>query len=125
MRNALPDCAMRLTVWSIPPLNVPTLATHLLTGLAGDSDFNGLGERKAFVDGDSLFDVYFVTQVGPNELWRNLGGGRFEEITQRAGVAVADRIGVTASFGDIDNDGDPDLYVTTVRGGNVPESRRR
>ena len=30
-----------------------------------------------------------------------------------------DRISVTASFADVDNDGDADLFVTTVRGGNV------
>src|SRR5205814_6828855 len=36
-----------------------------------------------------------------------------------SGVGLADRIGVTASFADIDNDGDQDLFVTTVRGGNV------
>ncbi len=80
---------------------------------------HGNGIAVADVDGDGLDDLYFVTQVGANGLWRNLGGGRFEDVTAAAGVAVADRIGVTASFADIDNDGDPDLYVTTVRGGNV------
>ena len=80
---------------------------------------HGNGIAVADVDGDGLDDLYFVTQVGANELWRNLGGGRFEDVTVAAGVGVADRIGVTASFADIDNDGDPDLYVTTVRGGNV------
>ena len=45
--------------------------------------------------------------------------GRFEDITEQSGVGVSERIGVTASFADIDNDGDADLYVTTVRGGNI------
>ena len=36
-----------------------------------------------------------------------------------AGVAVPGKISVSASFADIDNDGDADLYVTTVRGGNM------
>ncbi len=80
---------------------------------------HGNGIAIADVDGDGLSDVYFVNQVGGNELWRNAGGGRFENITAAAGVAVAGRVGVTASFADIDNDGDADLYVTTVRGGNV------
>ena len=80
---------------------------------------HGNGVAVADVDNDGLHDIYFVTQVGSNELWKNVGDGRFENITEPAGVALADRIGVTASFGDIDNDGDPDLFVTTVREGNV------
>lgn len=80
---------------------------------------HGNGVVAADVDGDGLLDLYFVTQLGSNELWRNLGGGRFENITEQAGVALADRVGVTAAFGDVDNDGDPDLFVTTVRFGNV------
>ena len=36
-----------------------------------------------------------------------------------AGVAVAGKVSVSASFADIDNDGDEDLFVTTVRGGNM------
>ena len=79
---------------------------------------HGNGMAIADVDGDGLYDIYFVTQVGDNELWRNLGGGKFEDITERAGVA-AKSIGVAASFADIDNDGDPDLYVTVLRRGNI------
>ncbi|HLJ09553.1 MAG TPA: CRTAC1 family protein, partial [Planctomycetaceae bacterium] len=73
----------------------------------------------ADVDGDGLYDLYFVNQVGGNELWRNLGRGRFENITDKAGVGLAGRVSVTASFADTDNDGDPDLFVTTTRHGNA------
>ena len=64
-------------------------------------------------------DIYFVNQVGGNQLWKNLGGGKFQNITASAGVGVPGKVSVSASFADIDNDGDPDLYVTTVRGGNM------
>ena len=80
---------------------------------------HGNGLAVADVDGDGLHDIYFLTQLGSNELWRNLGQGRFENITESAGVGLADRISVTGSFADIDNDGDQDLFVTTVKMGNV------
>ena len=80
---------------------------------------HGNGVAVADVDEDGLYDIYFVNQVGGNQLWRNQGGGKFKDVTKAAGVAVADRIGVAASFADIDNDGDPDLYVTNVRTGNI------
>jgi hypothetical protein len=80
---------------------------------------HGNGLAVADIDGDGLLDIYFVSQTGGNQLWRNLGGGKFENITAAAGVGVGDRICVSASFADIDNDGDQDLYVTTVRGGNL------
>ena len=80
---------------------------------------HGNGLAIADVDGDGLTDIYFVNQVGGNQLWRNAGAGKFEDITASAGVAVPGKVGVTASFADVDNDGDADLYVTTVRAGNV------
>jgi hypothetical protein len=80
---------------------------------------HGTGIAVADVDGDGLYDIYFVNQVGGNELWKNLGGGKFKNITKEAGVGLPGRIGVTASFADIDNDGTQDLFVTTVLGGNA------
>jgi hypothetical protein len=80
---------------------------------------HGNGVAAADVDGDGLPDLFFTNQIGGNQLWKNLGGGKFADITKAAGVALADRISVTGSFADIDNDGDQDLFVTTVRGGNA------
>ena len=80
---------------------------------------HGNGMAIADVDGDGRLDIYFTSQVGGNQLWRNLGRGKFENITAAAGVGVPRKISVTASFADIDNDGDEDLFVTTVRGGNL------
>jgi len=79
---------------------------------------HGNGIAVADVDGDKLLDLYFTNQIGSNELWRNLGDGQFDNITHASGVGLSDKISVTASFADTDNDGDADLYVTTVRGGN-------
>ena len=78
---------------------------------------HGNGIAVADVDGDGLLDLYFTTQIGSNELWKNLGGGKFKDITTNS-IALNDKIGVSASFADTDNDGDADLIATTVRGGN-------
>ena len=79
---------------------------------------HGNGVAVADVDGDGLPDLYFVTQLGENQLWKNLGNGKFRNITAEAGVGLKDQISVAASFADVDNDGHPDLFVTTVRKGN-------
>ncbi len=80
---------------------------------------HGNGIAVADINGDDLLDIYLVTQVGPNALYQNLGNGKFKDITDVSGTAVKDVIGVSASFADIDNDGDDDLYVTNVRSPNV------
>ena len=48
---------------------------------------HGNGIAIADVDGDGRSDIYFVNQVGGNQLWKNSGGGRFEDITAAAGLA--------------------------------------
>ncbi len=53
----------------------------------------------------------------PNQLFRNLGTGRFEEVTGRAGaVFELSEVSRGAAFGDVDNDGDVDVLVTNNNG---------
>lgn len=80
---------------------------------------HGNGLAVADVDNDGLIDIYFVSQVGKGGLWRNLGNGQFEDITNKAGLDITDtKSCVSASFADIDNDGDADLYISVIREGN-------
>ncbi len=52
-----------------------------------------------------------------NQLFRNLGTGRFEEVTGRAGAVFAlSEVSRGAAFGDVDNDGDIDVLVTNNNG---------
>ncbi len=62
-------------------------------------------------DGDGLVDLYITSPSGGNRLYRNQGEFRFEDVTERTGVADPDFWGTGASFVDIDNDGDLDLYA--------------
>ena len=80
---------------------------------------HGCGVAVVDVDGDGDDDLYFCNQLGRNALYRNDGAGRFTDVTDRAGVGVGDRICVAATFADVDDDGDQDLFVTSTRGGNL------
>jgi hypothetical protein len=81
---------------------------------------HGCGVAVADYDGDDDDDVLFLNQLGANALYRNRGDGTFENVTEQAGpLAMTDRICVGAAFGDYDNDHDQDLYITSIRGGNV------
>jgi hypothetical protein len=78
--------------------------------------YNGSGVALGDVDGDGLVDVYFPRLNGPNVLYRNLGGWKFEDVTDRAGVAAPDRFSTGAVLVDVDGDDDLDLLVTAVGG---------
>jgi hypothetical protein len=80
---------------------------------------HGCGVAIGDYDGDGCDDIYFTNQLGANALYRNKGDGTFEDVSKKAGVALGDRVCVAATFADYDNDGKPDLFVTSTRGGNV------
>ncbi len=70
----------------------------------------------ADVDGDGRFDL-FTANYGPNGLFLNRGGLRFEDVSKAWGIAIDSRYD-TCAFADFDHDGRLDFYVNgTVTGG--------
>jgi hypothetical protein len=53
----------------------------------------------------------------PKVLYRNLGNGRFEDVSSKSGPAIrAENLGRGCAFGDFDNDGDVDVIVNNLDG---------
>ncbi len=78
-------------------------------GLEGNGSY-GMGVAVGDYDNDGDRDVY-ITNFGPNALFRNNGDGTLSDVTAKAGVGCSDW-STSAAFFDMDNDGDLDLYVT-------------
>jgi hypothetical protein len=66
-------------------------------------------------DNDGFVDVFIGHEDGPSQLFRNKGDGTFEDVSHVAGV---DKTAFTkgAVWGDYDNDGYPDLFVSNYGG---------
>jgi len=85
---------------------------------------NGFGPGACFLDYDNDGRIeIFLSENGSQggiALYRNLGNGKFEDVTKKAGLDPAIRaVGCTA--GDFDNDGFPDLALSlTSEGVNIP-----
>ena len=106
---------------------------------ASEDDHIGepMGACIADYDCDGLLDIYVVKQGSsprgsrptpwindeehgyPNQLWRNLGGGRFFDVTEASGTGGGARHSLAACWFFYDEDRFPDLYVANDFGRNV------
>jgi len=85
--------------------------TEATAGSGVDVSFYGMGVAVGDYDNDSLPDV-FITGVGECRLFRNLGSGKFADVTAAAAVGGSTNDWNTgAAWIDFDNDGDLDLFV--------------
>ena len=66
------------------------------------------------LEGNGLPDIVMGGPVGQLSLYKNLGGGKFRDVTKDSGL---DRLGaLSCGVGDYDNDGKPDIALTTKDG---------
>jgi hypothetical protein len=109
----------------------------LRSGLASETRFISWGVGVEDLDNNGNPDIFWVTggiypelqdrpdqpYLGPRILFRNLGNGRFEELTTEAGPGIqALHCSRGCAFGDFDNDGDVDILVVNL---NEPPSLLR
>lgn len=86
-------------------------------GVAGTprpKEDGGVGPSVADYDVDGDFDL-FVANYGPSALYRN-DDGRFTDVARDSGIDLRGH-GVTSAWGDLDNDGFPELYVANFIAG--------
>jgi hypothetical protein len=102
----------------------------LKAGLGVNPQFVGWGVTLADLDNDGLQDVFQVNghvypeleqaklverYFNPRFLYRNLGNGRFEDVSALAGPGLAEKKSSRgAAFADFDNDGDLDVLIMNM-----------
>lgn len=100
------------------------------SGLAVETRYINWGAGIVDLDNDGLPDLFYVTGnvypeleaklpaypfATPRVLFRNLGGGKFEELFDLAGPAIGQAHSSRGcAFGDFDNDGDLDILILNL-----------
>jgi hypothetical protein len=80
----------------------------------------GTGVAIGDYDGDGRPDIFVATKTQGCRLYRNLGGFRFEDVTEKAGVGAEKGVwNVGVTFADVNNDGRLDIYVCRFNAPNL------
>ena len=81
------------------------------------TSFAGGGVALGDIDNDGLPEIFLTHPDGKSRLYRNLGGFKFEDITEATGIAteLSGHWSISATFVDIQGDGLLDLYVCGYR----------
>jgi hypothetical protein len=97
--------------------------TKISTGIQSTESNTSRGTTWIDYDLDGDADLYVANELSePNDMYRNDGNGSFTKITTGPQVSDA-KSTMTASWGDIDNDGDPDLF--TGNSGNFTSQKNQ
>ncbi len=100
------------------PYNDPKMWGDLYQEFEGGSI--GTGVAIGDYDGDGRPDIFVVTKTHGCRLYRNLGGYKFEDVTQKAGVGAEPGVwNLGATFVDINNSGRLDIYVCRFNAPNL------
>jgi hypothetical protein len=87
--------------------------TNKIDELGPKSMLNAMGAIFFDYDKDNDPDLYLVHDGQPNILYKNIGGGRYVDVSAQAGVDY-EGFGMGVDIGDVNQDGWMDLYITNL-----------